>query len=176
MRCQNCNKNQATVRYTQIINGKKTEMHLCEKCSNELGINNYSFNMPIDFSSFLSDFMDDYNIPTLVKPQKLKCEKCNMTYDEFLNIGKFGCSNCYNTFSSKIDSILKKINGANRYLGEKSLKENNNIEFKKESKIENDEIIKLREQLKVAIKKEEYEEAAKIRDKIKDLERGMKNE
>lgn len=176
MLCQNCNKNQATVRYTQIINGKKTEMHLCEECSNELGINSYSFNMPIEFSSFLSDFMDDYNIPTLVKQQKLKCDKCNMTYEEFLDIGKFGCSNCYNIFSNKIDGLLKKMNGANRYLGDKRENTNKEIKENSKSKNKNDEIDKLKKELKVAIQKEEYENAAKLRDKIKELERGIKDE
>ena len=50
MLCQNCNKNKANVKYTQIINGHKKEMMLCEECSEKLGINKMNFNMPIDFS------------------------------------------------------------------------------------------------------------------------------
>ena len=52
MLCENCKENEATVKYTQIINGDKKEMHLCEECSHKLGIDNISFNMPIDFSNF----------------------------------------------------------------------------------------------------------------------------
>ena len=54
MFCENCGKNYANVRYTQIINGEKKEMFLCDECSDKLGIKN--FNIPIDVSSFFSDF------------------------------------------------------------------------------------------------------------------------
>ena len=174
MKCQNCNKNNATVRYTQIINGKKTEMNLCENCSNELGINNYNFNMPINFSSFLSDFMDEYNIPSLMSTKKLQCDKCNMSYEEFLNIGKFGCSNCYSVFSNKIDNVLKKINGGNRYIGNKSIPVNEDVS--KQENIKNNKLADLKRQLKEYIKTEEYEKAAIIRDKIKELEGSINNE
>ena len=49
MLCQKCNKNEANVKYTEIINGEKKEMMLCEECSHELGLDNMNFNMPIDF-------------------------------------------------------------------------------------------------------------------------------
>ena len=52
MLCDNCGKRNANVRYTQIINGNKKEMILCEECSKKLGIGNMNFNMPINFSSF----------------------------------------------------------------------------------------------------------------------------
>ena len=49
MLCQNCGENEANVRYTQIVNGVKKEMVLCEKCSKELGIGNLNLSMPINF-------------------------------------------------------------------------------------------------------------------------------
>ena len=64
MLCENCGKRQANVMYTQIINGDKKEMHLCEECSHKLGIDNISLSMPIDFSSFFGGLLDDeYNSP-----------------------------------------------------------------------------------------------------------------
>ena len=60
MLCQNCNKNEATVKYTEIINGEKREVMLCEECSRELGIGHMNFNMPIDFSSFFGDLLEGY--------------------------------------------------------------------------------------------------------------------
>ena len=61
MLCENCGKHEANVKYTQIINGVKKEMLLCEECAKERGINNIDFNMPINFSSFLSDIFDELN-------------------------------------------------------------------------------------------------------------------
>lgn len=173
MICQNCNKNQATVRYTQIINGVKNEMHLCEKCSQKLGISTYNFNMPIEFSNFFSDFMNDYTNEPIVNNHILKCDKCNMTYEEFLNLGKFGCSNCYNVFSKKIDNVLKKIHGANRYLGNKKTDtKNKKMNFNTNIDKKKNEIDVLKKNLKIAIEEERYEDAAKIRDDIKNLEKG----
>jgi len=170
MLCDNCGKNEANVKYTQIINGVKKEMKLCEKCSKELGIDDINFNMPIDFSSFLGDLISDYEesnfIPMISTPRELKCNHCNTTYSEFLNSGKFGCSECYDAFSSKIDSVLKRIHGSNKYLGRKGKTTAVKIETEEEAK-ENDQLKELEKKLKQAIKEERYEDAAKIRDEIK---------
>ena len=60
MLCSNCGKNNANVHYTQIINGKKTEYSLCEDCAKKLGIEEMDFNMPINYSNFLSNFFINY--------------------------------------------------------------------------------------------------------------------
>lgn len=174
MLCQNCNKNEATVKYTEIINGEKREVMLCEECSRELGIGHMNFNMPIDFSSFFGDLLEGYEdnsfMPLLTANKQLKCNNCNMSFDELMEQGKFGCEECYDAFSPKIDSILKRIQGSNRYAGRK-LVGNKESKIKFEEKPEKKETgkEKLQRELKEAIEKENYEEAAKIRDKIKEL-------
>lgn len=181
MLCENCGKNHANVQYTEIINGEKKQVFLCEECSQKLGIGKMDFNIPINFSSFLGDFLEDFQnsafMPTLDIKNEVKCDSCNMTFEEFLNSGKFGCSNCYNTFESKIDPILKKIHGNNRHIGRiGNIVENNNIKFEnnrtsQENQTEVSKLDDLKEQLKVAIKEERYEDAAKLRDEIKELEK-----
>ena len=148
MLCQKCNKNEANVKYTEIINGEKKEMMLCEECSHELGLDNMNFNMPIDFSSFFGGLLDDeYNskdfMPLFQKVKELRCNNCNMTYDDFINQGKLGCEECYNVFSNKIDNILKRLHGDNKHLGRKALNSRSNqanVEF--DSKINNKKEIK----------------------------------
>ena len=189
MLCENCGKREANVRYTQIINGNKKEMHLCEECSEKLGIGNMEFKMPINFSSFLGDFFDDFEansfLPEFNPIKTLQCDSCGMTFEKFMNTGKFGCSNCYDIFESKIDPILKSIHGANRHVGRlgqieptsklenKITNKNENIqkateEANKNNKEQN-EIDKLKVELQKAIKEERYEDAAKLRDTIKKL-------
>lgn len=176
MLCQNCNKNKANVKYTQIINGHKKEMMLCEECSEKLGINKMNFNMPIDFSSFFGGMLEEENssfMPIFPEMEELKCKNCNMTYDEFINSGKLGCALCYDAFSEKIDPMLKRIHGSNRYLGRKAVKQNKKEEIKEETiKKTTTNISKkeeLEQSLKQAILDERYEDAAKIRDQIKGL-------
>ena len=182
MLCQNCNQNEANVKYTQIINGVKKQMNLCDKCAKELGINNISFDMQMDFSNFLGDIFDDFEnefIPNLEEPNTLLCDKCGNSYDDFIKNGKFGCDECYNTFQDKLDNLLKNIHGVNKHVGRNSKMikvEEDNI-TKTEKKQENKEDTKqlkiknLQERLKQEIKEERYEDAAKTRDEIKKLEK-----
>ena len=179
MNCENCGKNYANVKYTQIINGNKKEMFLCEQCSKALGIEN--FNMQMDFSTFLGDFLTDFEeFPQIFKGQELKCKRCNYTFEDFINTGRFGWPECYETFEEKIDPLLKRIQGANRHIGrlgkidkktEKNPEKGEQSEkttIKETAKL--GQIYELNKQLKTAIKEERYEDAATLRDKIKELE------
>ncbi|MFR5683974.1 MAG: UvrB/UvrC motif-containing protein [Clostridia bacterium] len=189
MLCQNCNEREANVKYTQIINGEKKEMMLCEKCSKELGIDSMNFNIPINFSSFLGDFLEDYAetgsfLPGFLSPVELKCKNCGSTYEDFINSGMFGCSDCYNVFSNRIDPILKNIHGANMHIGRRGKLTEPNLSNSGKNKAEGkdknskkekmsdskDQLTLLKEQLNQAIREERYEDAASLRDEIKKLE------
>ena len=177
MKCERCGKNEANVQYTQIINGMKEKLSLCEKCANDLGIGNVSFNMPIDFSNFFGEFLEGDITNTFSNMNfntQNTCKKCGITFEEFANTGKFGCNNCYEIFTNKIDRILKGVHGSDIHVGRKYLekKENKekNVEMKQNTNI--NKIEELKNKLKALIKEENYEEAAKIRDEIKKLEGG----
>lgn len=183
MKCQNCGENEANFRYTEIINGVKKEIALCDDCKQKLGLQGLDFNIPINFSSFFGDFLNEYDdsslFPMLTKPKQLKCDNCGMTYDDFIKDGKFGCSNCYNVFDSKIEPILKRIHGESKYLGrkgkvpkiiEKDVGNETNVVPPSDSN-KNPDITELKRELKKLIKEERYEEAAVLRDKIKEFEK-----
>lgn len=204
MKCSNCKQNDATVKYLQIINGEKTELFLCENCAEEFGIDNLDITIPMDFSSFISDFFDNFNeqelLSALTESKVQKCRNCGLSYEEFVKTGKLGCVDCYDVFKDRIDLITKNIQGSSKHKGrgcvsnlnfgesgsksgEKNLsKEENNINIVdinvdkkisnkdvKQSINKNEEIEILKMKLKSAIKEERYEDAAKIRDKIKEL-------
>ena len=152
MLCDNCGKREANVKYSENINGRKKEMHLCEECSEKLGIGKMDFSMPIDFSSFFGGLLEDFEtndfMPLFDEVKTLKCDNCGYNFEDIVNTGKLG----------KImdNNIEKKINDNNK---------EKNTNQKEISKID-----KLQEDLKQAIKEERYEDAAKIRDEIKELE------
>lgn len=183
MLCQNCGKNEANVKYTQIINGVKKELTLCSECAKKLGIE--KFEMPINFGSFLGDFFGDYAetefMPSL-QTNEVKCKKCGMTYSDFINTGMFGCSECYDVFNGPIESLLKNLHGTAKHVGripkgkaeqievEESINENKNGKEKKNKQSEKDaKKQRLEENLEKAIKDERYEDAAKIRDELKEM-------
>lgn len=182
MKCENCGKNNANVRYTSNINGVKKEMHLCEECSQKLGITD-SFNMPIDFSSFLGGFFEDFENSDLMQlmnsEEELTCKGCNSTFEDIINTGKFGCPKCYETFEAEIDNLMNKLHGSNRHVGrigklEKAKVDNSNQSPSKKGENKNlaeaNKLKELKDKLKELVKEEKYEEAAKVRDEIKKLE------
>lgn len=194
MLCQNCGENEANVKYTQIVNGEKKEMILCEDCARKMGIGNFKMNIPINFSNFLGDFFDDYKseqlLPSFVKEKNNECNNCGELYKEFIKTGLLGCEECYDVFQNRLDPILKNLQGSVKHVGRRPLNIEEKIENKevnknvkvesnkeekqtKENKKEN-ELMKLQKDLNKAIEEERYEDAAVIRDEIKKLEKNEK--
>lgn len=160
MLCDNCGKNEATMHYTEIINGKKKVMHLCSECAK----NNNEFESPFSIHNFLTGLLEskpdgpmkvDY-----VEPKK--CEGCGMTYGKFKQTGKFGCDQCYEAFKDRLDPLFKRIHGHNNHTGKVPKRAGGRIRVRKEIK-------DLRDKLEKSIKSEEFERAAELRDKIRDL-------
>ena len=187
MICDNCGRSNANIKYTQIINGETKKLHLCEECAKKLGITDMDFSIPVDFSSFFGNLLEDIGANTLIPEfnimQNIKCNNCGTTYEQFMRTGKFGCANCYDVFQETIDPILKNIQGSNRHIGrigeiQENLEEANpqKIEESPVIKEEEQEIANKQEELKQAIKEERYEDAAKIREKIKELEEKNKKQ
>ena len=186
MLCDNCGKREANVRYSENINGKVRELNLCEECSKKLGIGHMDFSMPMDFSNFFGDFMEEFTkpewMPLLNEVKTLTCNNCGYTFDDIVNTGKLGCGNCYDVFEEKLDPIIKRIQGSNRHVGriEKVIDNKIDEKFKNIDKKESKEDTKkskleqLQDQLKNTIKEERYEDAAKIRDEIKKIEKDNK--
>lgn len=159
MLCNECGKNEANVHVTQIINGKKTETHLCEECAKK---NQTFFNSNFSMENLFSSMLNNAFNSTTYLPSK-GCSKCGMTYDEFRNIGKFGCSDCIDTFKPKLMPIVKNIQGYDIHSGKIPKRAGGSFKIQKD-------IEKLKAQLKYAIENEEYEKAAQLRDKIREME------
>ncbi len=166
MLCDLCGKNQATVHLTEIVDNQMTELHLCEDCAREK-----SSQMEQEFG--LADLLA--GLAEFGKPQEekeiveIKCPQCNLTYADFKKIGRIGCSECYNSFRRYLSPLLKKIHGSNRHLGKSPMK----VAKVTRKRLDLQE---LRTRLAKAVEVEEFEEAAKIRDQIKELEKKQKEE
>lgn len=168
MLCHECNKREATLHFTKIINGKKTEAHLCDHCAREKGdyipgSNNFSIHQLL---SGLLNFEKPVTNPTSRSiHDDDKCHKCGMGYQQFARIGRFGCAQCYQTFNFKLDPVLKRVHSGNTtHIGKIPKRIGSNI--KKQRQI-ND----LKQRLQLHISKEEFEEAAELRDEIRQLEK-----
>ncbi len=159
MLCSNCNKNEANFHYTQVVNGKYTQAHLCSECASKLGYLNKGFNNGFGFSDILSEFFG-LGSPNTATALKKICSNCNTGIDEFLKSGIAGCEKCYDEFSEAVEKILSDIQPSATHSG--SISGEKGEKISKKNKLET-----LKEDLKRAVIEERYEDAAKIRDEIK---------
>jgi protein arginine kinase activator len=159
MQCDICKKNEAVVHYAEVINGEIRKLNICEVCAKEKG-----FGMEVSFSmgDMLSGIIKD--VKEIDKPvvSEEACGQCGMTYEEFKKTGRLGCDGCYVSFEKKLIPVLDTIHKNTRHKGKAPL-------AYKEKFVKIDKIRELNKQLKEAVEEEEFEKAAVIRDRIKEL-------
>lgn len=173
MLCDKCHKREAKIYCTEIIDGQKKEQHLCEQCAADYA----SFQMngtedgkrEMAVGSLLSGLLEKgYRNQEDNMDGIPRCGGCGMSYSEFLKTGKFGCPTCYGTFGKVFDKSLKQIQGSDTHHG----KVPKGFVSEADKAIDSiPEIDKLTLKLQYAIEKEEYEEAARLRDIIRDLKK-----
>lgn len=163
MLCQNCQKRVANVHFTQITNAKKTEMYLCDQCAREKGQS--GIGPPMNISDFLSGFMNYGNSEahTIQEPAEECCEICGMSFEDFKKTGKMGCSNCYHIYGDRLKPIMKRLHGNTEHTGKVPSRLSGEVSQTKE-------LDSLKASLAKAVQSEEYEKAAELRDKIRELE------
>lgn len=158
MMCDQCGKNPATMHYTSIINGEKTERHLCAQCAQE---QNIALTQSFDIGQLLSGFMAD----GMQQAQRVPvCPKCGMDLRTFQKGGLLGCAECYKTFQPQLEPLLNRIHGHVRHVGKTPSRAGGTIKAQRE-------IDRLAQDLKKAVAAENFERAAELRDTIRDLER-----
>lgn len=172
MLCEICKKNEANFYITKIVNGNKQQISLCENCAKEFDGFNVSGEVgiisPFSLQNILSGLMDYMGeLPNTNKGTEISCKNCGITLTEFKEKGLLGCSECYKNFSSTVNPVIYRVQGKVEHVGKIPKKSGKGI-------IERKRIIKLKEELQKAIALEDYEEAAKIRDKIRVFENNEK--
>lgn len=165
MICQVCKKREATIHLTEIADGKRAEMHLCQSCAIEQGIA-IKNQMPINelLSSLLAAApADDELIGNLDKD--LVCPNCGITLEQFRKEALLGCPADYEVFEKALAPLIEKAHdGRVSHRGKVPTK------APKDTK-KQIELLSLRQQLDAAVKTENYEQAARLRDQINGIEK-----
>lgn len=167
MLCQSCGKNTANTHIKKVINGDVKEYMLCESCAKKLGYGDIFNDFSLNFDNFLGSFFTE-NIPHKLRLDSTRCENCGSSFEDISSSGKVGCPNCYKVFYDKLVSSIKRIHGNTKHAGKLAASVNSN------KRVEN-KIDDLKTELGFAIEEQEFEKAAKLRDKIKELEKGLEN-
>ncbi len=157
LKCDLCD-NSATVHLTQIVNNKVHKVDLCEACAQAKGVTD-----PSGFS--LADLL----IKASLNPNQdsaahraLRCESCGFTQGDFKKHGRFGCPQCYDTFSDMLQPMLENMHKGPVHVGKVPRRALDRKQLQ-------DRLTKLETELQEAVKAERYEEAARYRDEINEV-------
>src|SRR5438874_2966804 len=157
MKCEKCAK-AATLHITEVISEEQfEELHLCEECAHKYLYEPNKIGSP---KGGESGSLVESEEPGLLNRE---CPVCGIKFVEFRNTGRLGCPHDYQEFREELTPLLENIHGETRHCGKtpRRLPQNKQTQT---------ELMQLRNRLKQAINKEDYEEAARLRDKIKTLE------
>ncbi|MBE6552750.1 MAG: hypothetical protein E7666_00250 [Ruminococcaceae bacterium] len=171
MLCESCKKRTATVFYNENINGRARSFSLCGECAAKLREKGDLQ----DVTSMLGSFADPFSnlhdnlfggffgIPSAkINSVEKKCPECGAGYSEIAKSGKVGCPTCYTIFRDELARTLQSIHGTTQHTG--------HVPARHRAKQAREEQLQtLRESLRNAIEKEDYESAAKLRDEIRAL-------
>jgi len=163
MVCQECGKRPATLHFTKIVNGDKNEFHICENCAREKGEMIPGTSNGFSIHNLLSGLLD-FEPLSAAKSQAIRCDNCGLTYSQFSKLGRFGCGNCYQSFSAKLDPLFKRVHGNIVHVGKVPKRSGGIIQSKREIDL-------LKKDMMTCIESEEFEQAAQIRDQIREIEK-----
>ena len=164
MQCQVCQKKEATIHLTEITDGVRSEVHLCEHCAQEEGI---AVKSQLSINELLSGLLatqpsDDELFGDT--EQELSCPHCGFTLAQFTKEAVLGCPYDYEVFEKSLLPLIEKAHdGKTVHRGKVPSKMPKDT--KKQIKL-----TALRQQLEAAVQSEDYELAAKLRDEINQLE------
>lgn len=172
MLCEKCKKNEATYYYHENVNGAEKAYHLCRDCKEEMEKKGELGDVDLNLSSMFDSFFADPFKGTLfgslfapVRSQIPSAEKkctCGMTLRELSANGMVGCPGCYETFARELAGTVQGIHGRAAHTGRVPARFREKADLKK--KIET-----LEAERQEAVKTENYERAAQIRDELKKL-------
>lgn len=164
MLCDICKKREAVIHIAAFENGKHTDVNLCAACAKTHGkLALFQDLNIIDNDFFRKMAYPDYRSQTSEEP---RCISCGLTYSEFNRLGTFGCPDCYEAFKDELAPLLRRIHGHAKHDGK--VPNRGSGVFRTATHIK-----RLRQHLEKLVQEERYEEAAKIRDEIRALQRQM---
>ncbi len=161
---------EAAVFLTQIVDGKMTQVNLCEKCSKDKGVTD-----PTGFQ--LADFLIGAGgakkaKTSVVEDDSLACPECTFTRAHLKKIGRLGCPECYHTFSADLENMLRAMHKGTRHIGKVpgnappatlSTRRAPKVSAKKR-------LGEIKDSIERAVAEERYEDAARLRDEMRDID------
>ncbi len=215
--CESCGEQEATILFTRIEADEKQTLRLCSACASreaeragtapkkkrdlktsaKAPAKKIKAGQPIEDGTEKKVVEVNVVVGHLAKTKSGKsvpCPRCGMTYEQFRKGGRFGCSDCYEAFSSELGRLFKRIHRAEQHAGKSPQAPPEAVddevaadrgqprgertsqivsageEIPADIATREAELAQLSAQLEEAVQKEDYERAAELRDRIANLE------
>ena len=171
MKCLHCEK-PATFHITELTGNEPYELHLCEDHAREYLT--HSEEGESGGSQSLAGALAQHlkigqTAEELAKLDQRTCPMCGITFYEFRNQGRLGCPYDYTCFEEELEPLIVNIHGVTKHQGKRPKRAPADAEVQ-------NELIRLRHEMKEAVEDENYEKASQLRDRIHQLEMGISDE
>lgn len=163
MLCESCQQHEATIHLTQVVNGQSRELHLCEDCAEESGLNVQNV-MSIPELLFGMGAAESGGAGEQKDAGK-SCPHCHLRGQDFKKHGRLGCPRCYETFEAELAPMLAAMHKGPRHVGKIPESLRKGLEA-------SGRLAELKARLEAALREEKYEEAALLRDQIREAGHG----
>lgn len=164
--CQRCQQKPAQVHFSKVVNGEKSDRLLCEDCAREEGAFHFMMGPQFTVQHVLGGLIGQGGFPGgRSQVDTRTCSACGYTFRQFAETGRLGCDRCYEAFQDDLSPLVLRLHGRVQHRGKFPTRGAQALHAQRE-------LEQLREAMNDAIKREAFEEAAQIRDKIKSLEGG----
>lgn len=159
MLCNICNEREATIHLTEIAGDKVQKVDLCEECAKQKGVSDTT---GFALADMLLGLGAAQELEQAAGGAGLRCPSCGFTQADFKKSGRFGCPDCYTTFAEGLESLLKTMHKGTRHVGKspQALQQTRDI---------SERLKLLQKKLAQSIEEENFEQAAVLRDQIKQL-------
>ena len=158
-KCRRCAK-PATLHITEIREGEVHELHLCESCAHSYLSAPQGEKTDSEPDEFPFEMTDDRRLEEL---DQMLCPNCGISFKEFRSQGRLGCPHDYLAFEAELLPLLENIHGETHHVGKVPRRS-------PDASQRQYRLIKLRNDLRIAVSEEKYEDAARLRDEIQSLE------
>jgi len=161
MQCELCKEHEATVHLTQVVGSEVKKVNLCESCAAKSGLD-------IKGTISITDLLMGLSGATAPGGGKASraaaeteraCPRCHMRRADFRKTGRLGCADCYETFAEELGPMLHNMHRAHQHTGKIPARESKRVQSTAEAAA-------LQKSLEKAIAEENFEEAARLRDRL----------
>ncbi len=163
VKCEVCKQRESVIHIQQVIGDERVDMYLCEVCAHEKGVSQRDDKIELTVSQLLAGLLEGKAEDDTERSVD-ECPSCGRNVSEVKADGRLGCPECYSSFATEIRAMQRNLSGSTQHKGKlpKRIKEYKELLIDRQN---------LKSELDEAVRNEDYETAAALRDRIREIER-----